>query len=505
MAHPFGGTGRPGVSIRRPSSSSVGRCAQAAPRRAEPEPAAGSPSAALRTQDAPPRPAVVPQDEEALRRRVTHDASDAVAWQGLADAFLARGAPGRALACRTLVERAEPGERRGEAAARWRALRKTLRARELAARRRSMGDLLAPDRVRASVILASDAAPARLREAVDSVLAQSVRDLEVVVVSVGDRSPDATGSLARRDSRIRTLHAPGDSLASARNRGLLAARGRFVGHLAEPDRLHPDHLAIAIERIEEAGVTLCHSEAPGDALLSILPVDDAEPDPSGSDLDRRTVSRHPFAPAACVVHRRRGLADTGLFDPELSVVHAWHLWRRLALRGGLAGVAASTVACGGVGRSAWAPISDESRFHVLLARLEWEARGERLVRRSERRLQAGDALEAMRDLERAWWLGVDPERFVAGLARLARVESALAVRLVRMAGAALGVHLGGAWKRIARGAEARRALDQRILRDRHRRRLARGLADGPMRTPSLACRVKTGGLGPRPVVEGASS
>jgi glycosyltransferase involved in cell wall biosynthesis len=78
--------------------------------------------------------------------------------------------------------------------------------------------------------------------AIDSALAQTVRDLEVLVVDDGSR--DGTGTLlAERygsEPRVRVLRKPNGGCAAARNHGLDASRGAYVGLLDSDDRWRPD-------------------------------------------------------------------------------------------------------------------------------------------------------------------------------------------------------------------------------------------------------------------------
>lgn len=66
-----------------------------------------------------------------------------------------------------------------------------------------------------------------IRRCVDSVLAQSFRDFEIVLVD--DGSPDNCGKIcdeyAARDERIKCIHQPNGGLSAARNTGLRASRG----------------------------------------------------------------------------------------------------------------------------------------------------------------------------------------------------------------------------------------------------------------------------------------
>jgi len=85
-----------------------------------------------------------------------------------------------------------------------------------------------------------------LAEAVQSVLGQTVIDLECIVVN--DGSPDTTREVATRlasgDPRVRYMEQVNRGLAAARNRGLEEARGRFIQFLDADDVIAPDKLRI---------------------------------------------------------------------------------------------------------------------------------------------------------------------------------------------------------------------------------------------------------------------
>lgn len=81
-----------------------------------------------------------------------------------------------------------------------------------------------------------------LREALDSILAQTYRPLEVIVAD--DGSTDATAAIVSSyGDRVRYLFQPNAGPAAACNLGLSAAQGDFIAFLAADDLWHVEKLA----------------------------------------------------------------------------------------------------------------------------------------------------------------------------------------------------------------------------------------------------------------------
>lgn len=80
-----------------------------------------------------------------------------------------------------------------------------------------------------------------LRESLDSVLGQSLREIEVICVN--DGSTDSSGEILRetasRDARVRVISQPKRGVGAARNAGMLAAKGEFLAFV-DSDDLLPD-------------------------------------------------------------------------------------------------------------------------------------------------------------------------------------------------------------------------------------------------------------------------
>lgn len=76
-----------------------------------------------------------------------------------------------------------------------------------------------------------------LRQCIDSVLAQTYTDFEIILVDDGspDGCPAICDEYADKDSRIKVIHKPNGGLSDARNAGLDAAKGEYVIFLDSDD------------------------------------------------------------------------------------------------------------------------------------------------------------------------------------------------------------------------------------------------------------------------------
>lgn len=94
---------------------------------------------------------------------------------------------------------------------------------------------------RVSVIIPCFNSSPWIAETIESVLAQTFRDREVIVVD--DGSTDGTGAILRRyGARIVHVSQSNCGAGAARNTGLRVARGEFIAFLDGDDKWHPDKL-----------------------------------------------------------------------------------------------------------------------------------------------------------------------------------------------------------------------------------------------------------------------
>lgn len=106
-----------------------------------------------------------------------------------------------------------------------------------------------------SVIIPVYQVEAYLSACVESVLAQSYSNLEIILVDDGspDSCPRMCDDYAAKDPRIRVIHKENGGLSSARNAGLDAAKGEFLAFLDSDDLWSPFFLEHLYQAISETG------------------------------------------------------------------------------------------------------------------------------------------------------------------------------------------------------------------------------------------------------------
>lgn len=172
--------------------------------------------------------------------------------------------------------------------------------------------------------------------AIDSVLAQTFTDFELVVVDDGS-TDDTAAALAPYGGRIRVVSQANRGLAGARNAGIGAARGEYVAFLDADDWWLPEKLRrqVALMR-EQPRLAFCST-----AVRVETPQGQPLPEwRCGQCVGRGALesifSANAFVAGSgsAVMARRDALVRSGGFDESLRSLEDIDLWMRLAVLGG---------------------------------------------------------------------------------------------------------------------------------------------------------------------------
>ena len=94
-----------------------------------------------------------------------------------------------------------------------------------------------------------------LRKCVDSILAQTYKNLEVILIDDGspDNCPAICDEYAEKDPRVVVIHKENGGRWPARNSGLDICRGEYIGFVDSDDRIEPDMYKVLLEKLIETG------------------------------------------------------------------------------------------------------------------------------------------------------------------------------------------------------------------------------------------------------------
>jgi glycosyltransferase involved in cell wall biosynthesis len=183
---------------------------------------------------------------------------------------------------------------------------------------------------RVSIIIPTHNRKAFVQEAVDSVLAQTYEDYELIVVD--DGSADDTGeALKRYEKRLHYLYQTNQGVSAARNDGLAHARGEFIAFLDSDDLWLPKKLAKQVAYMDQhPEAQICYTDEIWIRRGKRVNPKKRHAKYSG-EIYRRCLPLCIISPSSALM--RRGLFEqVGTFDPGLPVCEDYDLWLRVAAR-----------------------------------------------------------------------------------------------------------------------------------------------------------------------------
>lgn len=185
---------------------------------------------------------------------------------------------------------------------------------------------------RVSVVMPVFNGEAYLAEAVESVLSQTLADLELVVVDDGstDGSHAILEGFVRKDPRVRLIaNEENLGLSAARNRGWRAARASYVAWLDADDVALPDRLFRQVELLDAhptvavvGGATII-IDATGRHISTMR-------FPTTSRAIRSTLRRHNCLAQSSITLRRAALEEVGGY--RFDQAEDYDLWLRISER-----------------------------------------------------------------------------------------------------------------------------------------------------------------------------
>jgi glycosyltransferase involved in cell wall biosynthesis len=181
-----------------------------------------------------------------------------------------------------------------------------------------------------SVIIPTRNRAAMLKQAIDSILAQSEPVREIIVID--DGSTDNTLDVLRSyDSKIRLFSQCQGGPSAARNRGFREAVGEWIAFLDDDDvwleTKIEKQMAIAAKH-PEAGLIYCGDLLMDGPLQKVLRNRTALAENRGDVFEHLLLGN--FIYTSCVIVRREAIRRAGDMDLKLRFAEDWDLWLRIA-------------------------------------------------------------------------------------------------------------------------------------------------------------------------------
>lgn len=258
---------------------------------------------------------------------------------------------------------------------------------------------------RVSVVMPFRDAGRHIGETLDSLLAQTMRDIEVLAIDdrSADEGPAIVADRSRRDPRLRLIANDRPGFVPALNQGIAVARGEYVARMDADDVALPDRLA------RQAAYLDAHPEvgAVGGQILALIDGVSTVPpwwidtpldhDAIVAALRHRNSVHHPTA-----MIRREALRSVGGYRESFIVVQDYDLWLRLSERTRLANLPERVL------RYRFHPDQATSRNVELAFLCTWSARHAARERAAGRPDPIRPETRIDREQTAAW--GLDPLR-----------------------------------------------------------------------------------------------
>ena len=167
-----------------------------------------------------------------------------------------------------------------------------------------------------------------LGDAINSVLIQDYKNIEIIVVDDGS-TDDSAEMVGQFGERVNYVYQENAGLSAARNTGIRASHGAFIGVLDADDMYEPAYVSTlvgALEASPEAAGVYCGYQFV-DHENNLLPQIENRPVLS-DELHEALLDGNFFVPESIFL-RRYVYDDVGPFDEELRACEDWDVWLRV--------------------------------------------------------------------------------------------------------------------------------------------------------------------------------
>ena len=192
-----------------------------------------------------------------------------------------------------------------------------------------------PDHPKVTALISTFNRPQYLAESIDSIIAQTMPDWELIVLNDGGVD---VAHVVEKFADPRIIYVPDDQNKGAAirfNQGLRLAKGDYVCYLGDDDTFYPNHFELLSKALDEnPEVGLAYSD-----LYAVSSVSDSKTGKRhildkqmlvSRDFNREFMFHYNHVLHVSLMHRREAALRVGGFDEEVKVLIEWSLNRRMA-------------------------------------------------------------------------------------------------------------------------------------------------------------------------------
>lgn len=182
-----------------------------------------------------------------------------------------------------------------------------------------------------TVVIPAYNAARYIRQALDSVKAQTFTDYEVIVVNDGsDDREELERILSVHPLSVIYISQENKGVSAARNAAVRVARGEFYAQLDADDQWTPDYLEVQLGVLkDDPDVALVYPNATiiGDGATT--QVEFMKLSPSEGDVSFESLVRQQCTVMTCVTARMSAIREAGMFDESIRSCEDFDLWVRI--------------------------------------------------------------------------------------------------------------------------------------------------------------------------------
>ncbi|QSB26172.1 glycosyltransferase family 2 protein [Flavobacterium sp. CLA17] len=173
-----------------------------------------------------------------------------------------------------------------------------------------------------------------IENTIQSVLAQTFQDFEVILINDGSTDKSEAKALQFKDPRIHYYSKKNEGVSLARNFGIEKAKSPNITFLDADDYWYPDFLQVMFEKISQFPEQKVFSAAIEiETSKKTFPAQYSIPKTSSSELVNyfRASTKEPIIWTSCAVFHKSVFDEIGVFDPKIKSGQDTDLWIRIGL------------------------------------------------------------------------------------------------------------------------------------------------------------------------------